>query len=125
MWRYRMNRKKIYLDTSVPSAYYDERQSERRRVTQLWWKNELGKYDVLISEITSRELEATPDLDKREKLLNLVKDIPVVEVSTEINILAEKYLEANIIPKNFRNDALHIAQYLRKDSATDPRITKF
>ena len=87
-----MNRKKIYLDTSVPSAYYDERQSERRRVTQLWWKNELGKYDVLISEITSRELEATPDLDKREKLLNLVKDIPVVEVSTEINILAEKYL---------------------------------
>lgn len=104
-----MNREKIYLDTSVPSAYYDERQTERMRVTQIWWKNELLKYDVLISEITTRELGATPDLDKRKKLLKLVEAFPVVTVTSEIVALAEKYLEANIIPKNFKNDALHIA----------------
>ena len=33
-----MKREKIYLDTSVPSRYFDENRVEEQKITQLWWK---------------------------------------------------------------------------------------
>ncbi len=105
-----MKRKiKIYLDTSVPSAYYDEEKPERQRITQLWWENELPKYDVVISSITLSELEKTPDLDKRTKFLELIKGIEILPITLECDVLASKYIENGIIPEKVRNDALHIA----------------
>lgn len=100
---------KVYLDTSVPSAYYDNRQPERLKTTQLWWKNDLAKFDVIVSEVTIWELEATPDSDRRRTLLKLVEKIPVVRVTPETKELSQKYMEAKVIPNKFERDALHIA----------------
>jgi hypothetical protein len=32
-----MTKPKVYLDTSVPSAYFDERAPDRQRLTQRFW----------------------------------------------------------------------------------------
>ncbi len=56
---------KLYLDTSVVSAYCDARKSERQVTPQRWWKQRLFKHHtVYVSEVTLDELAATPDQAK-------------------------------------------------------------
>jgi hypothetical protein len=50
----------------------------------------------------------------RPQLLGVIHDLPpegkeYVEVSEEMEDLAEKYLQAGIVEEQFRRDALHIA----------------
>ncbi len=54
-----MKKETLYLDTSVPSAYHDDRAKERKEATIKFWKEVLPLYQVYISEITIEELEAT------------------------------------------------------------------
>lgn len=52
-----MKRKiKLYLDTSVISALFDERNPERKSLTESFFK-ETGDYAVFVSEITIAEIE--------------------------------------------------------------------
>lgn len=46
-----MKKETLYLDTSVPSAYYDERAKERQDATIKFWKEVLPNYQGYISEI--------------------------------------------------------------------------
>ncbi len=64
---------RIYLDTSVPSAYYDERKPERQAETLAFWET-LDAYDVLISVLMIDELRETErrDAEKARKLLELI-----------------------------------------------------
>lgn len=50
-----MKRDKLYLDTSVVSAYFDGNNPERQKITVKFWKKVLPKYHVFISEITVEE----------------------------------------------------------------------
>jgi predicted nucleic acid-binding protein len=98
----------LYLDTSVPSAYYDERVPERQRETQNFW-DKLSEYDVIISTLTIDEIRATPDEEKRNKLIALITGFKVVEVTPESEALAERYVEYGIVPQKYIRDALHVA----------------
>lgn len=98
----------VYLDTSVPSAYFDERMPDRQKLTILFWEK-LGNYDVCVSEITINELKQTLNPGKKEKLLDLIKDFKALPRTAESDDLASKYLEEDIIPKNYVPDAYHLA----------------
>jgi hypothetical protein len=67
-----MKKESLYLDTSVPSAYYDERAKERREATIKFWKEVLLTYKVYISEITVEELNNTKDKMLQGKFKNLL-----------------------------------------------------
>ena len=41
---------RVYLDTTVPSAYHDPRAPDRQRLTQEFWDQRLPSYEPLISE---------------------------------------------------------------------------
>lgn len=99
----------IYLDTTVPSAYCDERVRERQKETVNFWNNILPDYQVYISEITIKELEETPDITLKRKLRNLVKDFKILKTNNEIRNLAKAYLERGIFPEKYIDDALHVA----------------
>ena len=49
---------KVYLDTSVVSALFDERTPERLTMTSNFW-SKLSDYEVFISELVVEELEKT------------------------------------------------------------------
>lgn len=100
---------KLYLDTSVPSAYYDDEKPERQRITKLWWENDLSGYDVVLSRVTVDELEATNDREKREKFSKLINGFRVLNITPDCRELAKKYIDNNIIPEEAFNDALHVA----------------
>ncbi len=79
-----MIKQKLYLDTSVPSRYHDDKRPEEKRVTQLWWKNELPKYEVVLSAVTVEEVQKTGDSDIRNKLLELINDIKALPVTQSV-----------------------------------------
>ena len=45
---------RVYIETSIPSFYYEIRQEPemvaRRQWTRYWWDHERGKYDLVTSE---------------------------------------------------------------------------
>ena len=68
-----MKKEPLYLDTSVPSAYYDNRAEERQEATIRFWEEVLPHYQVCISTTTIEELEATKDEGLRRNFERLVK----------------------------------------------------
>ena len=100
---------KLYLDTSVPNAYYDEKNLYRQEITRHFWLK-LKEYQILISDLVIREMEATGDEKLRENLINLVKDFESLSAkSEEIRILSEEYVSRGVIPVKHIEDAIHIA----------------
>ena len=98
---------RIYIDTSVIGGCCDDEFQE--------WSNRLikefknGLYRLVISEITEAEISKAPQA-VQDILFGLINHGCEVISETEETIdLARKYLNAQILSKNFENDARHIA----------------
>ena len=102
------SKQRVFLDTSVFSAYLDERQSERMALTQEFWRK-LENFEVYTSEVTKQELEATTDSTKREQFCELIEGMEILGVSKDAEDLAGRYVKESIIPEKFINDALQMA----------------
>lgn len=77
---------RLYLDTSVFSAHYDERAPERMQMTRDFWK-ELDKHDKLCSELTLDELrQASSEL--AQKLLALTTGFKIIGIDDQMKDLA-------------------------------------
>ncbi|MBU2446670.1 MAG: PIN domain nuclease [Bacteroidetes bacterium] len=100
---------KLYLDTSVPNAYFDEKNPHRKEITEQFWLK-LKEHEVFISDLVIKEMEATGDEELREKLIKLVKGFENLSTkSEEIKGVAEEYVLRGIIPVKHIEDAIHIA----------------
>ena len=104
-----MRRETLYFDTSVPSAYYDERVKDRQDATIKFWKDVLPNYKVYISEVTVKELEDTKDETLRRKFKSLIKSFKILKSNKKIRDLANAYIERGIFPEKYVDDALHVA----------------
>ncbi|MGH9841360.1 MAG: hypothetical protein ACREEM_21610, partial [Blastocatellia bacterium] len=98
----------IYLETSVVGAYLDKGESFRRDLTIRWWEHELKNYRAYISPLVQRELERTCE-PYRQSYLQLIRDLPQLEVTEEAAILADGYIGRAIFQRKFLGDALHVA----------------
>lgn len=101
-------RLRIYLDTSVFSAVYDERAPDRRAETEEFWRRR-DQFELATSELAREELERTPDPGRRTNLRQLLNGITVHPVSTEMKTLAARYVDAGTFTGVTYNDALHVA----------------
>ncbi|MFH1901250.1 MAG: PIN domain-containing protein, partial [Candidatus Omnitrophota bacterium] len=104
-----MDKEKLYLDTSVISAYYDQRVKERQKETIKFWKKILPGYEIYISEITVREIANTKQISLRKKLTKLINGFRVLKLNKSIRSLANSYVEGEIFSKAQRADAFHVA----------------
>lgn len=104
-----MKKESLYLDTSVPSAYYDERDKAIQKETIYFFEKKLSEYEVYISEVTIAELHRTEDLLRRNLLLTLVEGITILPKTEESEELSDLYVKNRIIPLKYRGDAVHIA----------------
>ena len=98
---------KIYLDTSVISALFDERTPERLAMTSVFW-SKLEDYDVFISELVLEELERANE-QVRDKMFSVIKDFTVLKISQEAEKLAQIYVKQGVFPEKYFDDALHVA----------------
>ena len=100
---------KIYLDTSVPNAYVDDKNPVRQEATKGLWTR-LNQYEVFISDLLVEEIEAIGDKIKKNHLLDLIKGFErLPNTGKEIESLAEEYVRNGIIPVKHIEDAIHIA----------------
>jgi hypothetical protein len=102
----------IYIETSIPSFYYETRpepkNQARRGWTRDWW--ELAKWqDELVSSLwVIRELESTPE-PKRSECIELLADLRLLQSAPEIDALVESYIENKVMPADADGDARHLA----------------
>lgn len=99
---------RTYLDTSVPSAYWDDRDPARMAKTRAFW-DQLPAYEVVVSAMTVTELGAHPDEKRREELLALLRPFTVLPVTAEAEALADEYVGREVFPIAARADAVHVA----------------
>jgi len=107
---------KIYLETTMFSFYYEERQqgdypkykAQARRVFDLI---EAGEYEPYTSLYTVDEIIKEPDLIKREQMKSLITEynITVLPASREVLQLATLYIQEGAIAPSYKTDAVHIA----------------
>ncbi|OIO87687.1 MAG: hypothetical protein AUK03_17590 [Anaerolineae bacterium CG2_30_64_16] len=104
-----MTKTRIYLDTTVPSAYYDERAPDRQRLTRQFWTERLPGFKAVISDIVLLEVRDTPDAEKRAKMEELVNGFDILVFSEEADSLAQEYVKRGIFPEKYTSDANHAA----------------
>jgi len=99
---------KVYLDTSVISALFDEKNPERRSLTWAFIK-EIANFEAYISDITLVEIERTPDLELRNKMREMIPRFSILSVTDEMEWLAGEYIRYGAVPEGYPEDTYHIA----------------
>ena len=104
--------KRVYIDTSIPSAYHtlrtDEGSLARQRVTRQWW----GKYENLFILTSSPAvIEELSDgmSEKTRDRIALIANLEILPITTEILQIAQIYIDRLIMPQDPSGDALHLA----------------
>ena len=104
-----MTRKlKTYLDTSVISALFDERNPERKSLTESFF-NEIESFAPSVSEITIAEIERTPDPALRSEMKEVAMQFPALPITDDVEGLADEYVRYGAVPDSYLEDAYHIA----------------
>ncbi|MBY8986167.1 MAG: PIN domain-containing protein [Candidatus Lokiarchaeota archaeon] len=103
-----MKKLKIFLDTSVYSALFDERDLNRQKQTQDFWKD-IEEYNLYYSDINIEEIDAIINEKLKEKLKALLKKGQKIEITEDVSNLTRIYINESLIPKKYENDALLIA----------------
>ena len=103
-----MKKLKLFLDTSVYSAFFDKRDSNRQKLTQDFWKN-IDDYDLFYSTINKEEIEAVSDINLKNKMITLLEKGYMIEITDEAKRLTKIYIKEEIVPDKYENDALLLA----------------
>jgi predicted nucleic acid-binding protein len=105
-------RPKVYVETSVIGAYFEEREdvvsTAQRHWSRLWWDEIKSEYDVVVSEAVINEL-ANPNYPYSENAVALVEDIQHVESVGEVYDIINIYVTRKLMPRDILGDALHLA----------------
>ncbi len=96
----------LYLDTSVIGGYFDDEWKEATQ--ELWRQMEEHKFHFLTSEVTIDEMTNAPEA-VRELLENTFATENILSVTEESENLAAAYMERNILPPKYSDDARHVA----------------
>ena len=102
----------IYIETSIPSFYYDTRPERglrsRRDWTRQWWAMPKFDQELVIGLPVIAELEETPP-PKRQKALALIAQLRVLPYAAEIAEIVEVYFTHKLMPLEAQGDADHLA----------------
>ena len=100
----------IYIETTIPSYYCDERPELAADIarTREWWDQEREAYECFISEAVLEELSAGQYPNKID-CLELIADVPLLNVNREVQDVAEVYRRRGLMPQVPAADALHVA----------------
>ena len=107
------DKKKVYVETTVVSdatalPTNDLSLAGRQIVTREWWNKAPGHFDLFVSPVVRREaMKGDPSAATRR--MEALRGIPSVELTNEAVSLAEKLVERNAVPKEYGEDAMHIA----------------
>jgi predicted nucleic acid-binding protein len=100
----------LYIETTIPSYYFDRRvelASDTER-TRHWWDSERGEYECFVSAAVLEEL-SRGSYSSQADCLDLVRSLPVLEVTQQVLDIARIYQLERIMPAPPSADAVHVA----------------
>jgi hypothetical protein len=112
----RMDKPKIYLETTMFSFYYGqettpeyrEYKAETREVFDLI---KAGEFEAYTSTLAMDEIAGEPDREKQRNMYALVRDysVKLLYETDEVTRLAALYIQEKAVPESHPVDAAHIA----------------
>lgn len=102
----------VYIETSIPS-YLTAKASRdlilvaHQELTKEWWESR-SRFELFVSEIVLNEI-SLGDQNAAEHRLEVIKDIPLLELTESAREFAHDLIRLNLVPKQALADALHIA----------------
>ena len=102
---------KLYLETTVFNfKFADDAPDKRQDTIKLFDEINQGKYIPYTSDYVLQELLKTEE-PKKSEMVSLIEKykVKILETDKNAEILADKYVSENIIPKKYRVDGIHIA----------------
>ncbi len=103
---------KIYLDTSVISARFDDRNPGRKVLTDNFFRRvtESDQFEVYISDLTIEEITKTKNLELKKQMQSCASFFTVLRSDTqEVITLVNQLLQHQAVPQQSREEAFHIA----------------
>lgn len=102
-----MRKPRLYFDTSVFGGIYD---MEFQKETELLFEMlRNGEIVCVYSDLCEFELEKAPDVVKEHFLSLDKRQTEFVEITEEINQLAEEYIKEKVVGETSMDDCRHIA----------------
>ena len=106
-------KKKVYVETTVISdatalPTNDLASVGRQITTRAWWKTAAERFALYASPVVRREAQRG-DVDAAKRRMEALQDIPDIPLTQEAVVLAQRLVEAKAVPKEYREDAMHIA----------------
>lgn len=100
-------KQRIYIDTSVIGGYYD---TEFEVATRKLFERITNKdFAIFFSEVNETELILAPPHIQEVKNLIPIDCLNFIEMSDEVETLAQTYISEKALGKASENDAYHIA----------------
>ena len=102
----------VYLETTIPS-YLTARpalqiiQAGHQLSTRRWWDEYRDSFELFTSLVTIQEAREG-DQEAAERRLVSLRDIPLLAVTPEAELIASQILTEHLLPSHAERDALHI-----------------
>ena len=108
-----MDKKKVYVETTVISDATalptNDLVRMGRQITSIkWWNTAAEQFELFCSDIVRREA-SRGDQDAARRRLEALEQLPELLASARALALAEQLILRKAVPKEFPDDALHIA----------------
>jgi len=103
---------KVYIETSIPSYLTAWRSRDvvtagNQETTKEWWERR-DDFDLYISTFVLEEV-AAGDKDASELRVRALDGIPEIEITEQVEIIAERLISKALLPAKAYVDSLHIA----------------
>lgn len=103
----------VYIETSIISyltarTSNDIRAAAWQNITADWWDNRRAAFELYISEFVVAEA-SRGNVEAAARRMSAVSDIPELEATKEVKLLAEALLDHESLPRKAELDAYHVA----------------
>src|SRR5512140_3838035 len=99
---------RLYLETTIPS-YLTSRPSRdliiagHQQITREWWERRRDAFQLYISQLVVDEASAGDPAAARERL-KVIQDVPLLDITPEVEVLASGIRASGIIPRKAATD---------------------
>lgn len=113
MLKYVTIKPRVYIEPTVISHLVarpsdDVILASWQRASRQLWENYADRFEFVISPVVRAEIQQG-DAAAAQQRLEMVSQLTVLEILSEANILAQKLIDAGVVPPNSELDAQHIA----------------
>jgi hypothetical protein len=102
----------IYVETSIPSFYYETRPETQFQAmpewTREWWDVARLRDELVPSDPVLMELERAPE-PKRTDALALLTALPLLDDVDAVDEIVAVYFQHKLMPREAEGDARHLA----------------